>query len=193
MQDARKYKAIVLGTSAGGLAALTQLLSPLPKDYPLPILIVQHRHKDQRTLLEEILQAKCRIQIKQADEKEQIENGIVYIAPPDYHLLVEKDHTFSLTYDAHVSHSRPSIDVLFETAAAVYKSALMGILLTGANKDGTAGMKAIKAAGGLTIAQAPLEAEYPYMPQAAIDAGHAARVLTLKDILQELMNIGQIQ
>jgi two-component system chemotaxis response regulator CheB len=187
MATISKYKAIVMGTSAGGLGVLSSIVSGLPADFALPVIVVQHRHKDQRTLLEEILQAKSNIVVKQADDKEPIAAGIVYIAPPDYHLLVENDHTFSLTFDPHVSHSRPSIDVLFETAAAVYKSSLIGVLLTGANRDGTSGMKAIKSMGGLTIAQSPLDADYPYMPQAAIDSGCIDLVLTLKDIQQFLL------
>lgn len=187
MATGGRYKAIVVGTSAGGLGALSSIVSALPQDFSLPIIVVQHRHKDQRTLLEEILQAKSDIIVKQADEKEPINAGTVYIAPPDYHLLIENDHTFSLTYDPHVAHSRPSIDVLFETAAAVYGRALICVLLTGANRDGTTGMKAVKNAGGLTIAQSPKEADYPYMPQSAIDSGYADHVLTLAEIQQFLL------
>ena len=179
---AGKFTAIVIGTSAGGLYALSVLLEKLQPDYPIPLIVVQHRYRDQKNLLEEVLQTKCKIKIRQADEKERIEKGHVYIAPPDYHLLVERDHTFSLSSDAAVSYSRPSIDVLFESAAVVYKRSLMGILLTGANTDGSAGMLAIKKYGGLTIAQSPAEAEYAYMPQAAIDKNAATLVLPLKEI-----------
>ena len=189
MPAQRKYEAIVIGSSAGGLSALTALLAALPVNYPLPIMIVQHRYRDQMNLLEEILQNKCKIQIRQVEEKEKIEPGIVYIAPPDYHLLVEGDLTFSLSSDPPVSFSRPSIDVLFESAAETYKRALIGIVLTGANKDGAAGLLAIKKNGGLTIAQSPAEAEYPYMPQAAIDKGGAAQVLTLTEIHACILNI----
>ena len=99
MSNLKKYKAIVIGTSAGGLYALSAILEKLPADFPIPVIVVQHRSKDQRDLLEEVLQSKCRIRIKQADEKEKIEGGFVYIAPPDYHLLVEADKTFSLSAD----------------------------------------------------------------------------------------------
>jgi two-component system chemotaxis response regulator CheB len=187
MKANNKYTAIVIGTSAGGLYALSALLEPLPANFPLPILIVQHRAKDQRHLLEDILKQKCRIIIKQADEKEKIEPGTVYIAPPDYHLLVERDLTVSLSSDPLVSYSRPSIDVLFESAAWVYKSLLIGILLTGANSDGSAGLLAIKKAGGLTIAQSPDEAQFPFMPQAAIDRGGAMKVCTIAEILSEIL------
>ena len=188
MPAQKKYEAIVIGASAGGLSALTTLFETLPVNYPLPIMVVQHRYRDQLNLLEEILQSKCKIRVRQADEKEKIEPGTVYIAPPDYHLLIEKDRTFSLSSDPPVSFSRPSIDVLFESAAATYKKALMGIVLTGANKDGAAGLLAIKKNGGLTIAQSPAEAEYPYMPQAAIDRGGATSVLTLEEIHTRILN-----
>ncbi len=183
-----KYEAIVIGASAGGLSALTTILGALPASFSLPVIIVQHRYRDQMNLLEEILQNKCKIQIRQVEEKEKVEAGIVYIAPPDYHLLIESDNTFSLSSDPQVSFSRPSIDVLFESAAATYRKSLIGIVLTGANKDGAAGLLAIKKAGGLTIAQSPEEAEYPYMPQAAIDKGAATLVLTLKEIQTRILN-----
>ena len=188
MAEGGKYKAIVIGASAGGLSALTTLFGSLPADFPLPIMVVQHRYRDQLNLLEEILQNKCKIRIRQVEEKEKIEPGTVYIAPPDYHLLVEEDFTFSLSSDPLVSFSRPSIDVLFESAAIAYKRSLVGVVLTGANKDGAAGLLAIKKQGGLTIAQSPEEAEYPYMPQAAIDKGGAALVLTLMEIQTRIRN-----
>jgi two-component system, chemotaxis family, protein-glutamate methylesterase/glutaminase len=163
-----KYRAVVIGTSAGGLYALSDILEKFPARYPLPLIVVQHRAKDQRELLEEVLQSKCKIRIKQADEKEKIESSVVYIAPPDYHLLIESDETFSLSADEPVRYSRPSIDVLFETAARVYKETLVGIILTGANNDGAGGIVAVKKYGGLTIAQDPAEAQFPFMPEASV-------------------------
>ena len=189
MNARNKHAAIVIGTSAGGLYALSYLLQVLPADYPLPVIIVQHRYRDQKDLLEEILQAKCAIKIKQADEKEKIEKGIVYIAPPDYHLHIETDLTFSLTTDSFVSYSRPSIDVLFESAALVFGRQLTGILLTGANRDGTDGLLAIKKYGGVTIVQSPAEAQFSYMPQWAIDKGAAKFVLTLAEIQKIFLDI----
>jgi two-component system chemotaxis response regulator CheB len=182
MTSVAKYQAIVIGTSAGGLRALSAILPRLPADFPAVVIIVQHRSKDQRFLLEELLQDKCRIRVKQADEKEKIKKGQVYIAPPDYHLLVESDMTFSLSSDPQVNYSRPSIDVLFESAAAAYGSGLVGIVLTGANSDGSNGLSTIKNSGGLTIAQLPLDAEFPSMPQSAIDKGAAQLVFTLPEI-----------
>lgn len=171
MPENVKYKAIVIGASAGGLYALLEIIEKLPTDFPIPIIVVQHRSKDNNYLFEEVLQNKCTITIRQADEKEKIKSGTIYIAPPDYHLLIEEDKTFSLTADFPVRYSRPSIDVLFESAAMVYKEALIGIILTGANNDGTAGMIAIKNNGGLTIAQDPDEAMFPAMPAASIKEG----------------------
>jgi two-component system chemotaxis response regulator CheB len=184
-----KYEAVVIGVSAGGLSALSNILEKLPADFPVPIIVVQHRARDERTLLEEVLQTKCKIIIKQADEKEKIQAGKVYFAPPDYHLLIESDYTFSLTYDAPVNYSRPSIDVLFETAATVFKDKLVAIILTGASNDGAQGIKEVKEHGGLTIAQNPETAAYPYMPQAAINRQGVQLILELDKITNFLLNI----
>lgn len=189
MSGSSGHKAIVIGASAGGLNALTQVLSKLPANYPIPVVIVQHRSKDERGLLEEILQEKCSIRVQQANEKEAIVGGVVYVAPPDYHLLVERDMTFSLTTDEKVNFSRPSIDVLFETAAEVYRSRLIGIVLTGANSDGRRGTETIHRYGGMIIAQDPAEAEFPAMPQAAIASGVVSKVLLLKDISSLLLTL----
>jgi two-component system chemotaxis response regulator CheB len=182
------YDAVVIGTSAGGLTALTTLLEQLPVNYPIPIIIVQHRSKEPRDLLEEILQTKCEMRVKQADEKEKIEKGFVYIAPPDYHLLIENDFTFSLTADEAVLYSRPSINVLFESAASVYKDKLIGVILTGANSDGAKGVSAIAANGGLTIAQKPDEAQFPTMPLASIETKKIDLIFTLAEIQSFLLN-----
>ena len=184
-----KYKAIVIGTSAGGLFALSVILERLPADYPLPVIVVQHRSKDQKNLLEEVLQSKCKIRIKQADEKENIEPGFVYIAPPDYHLLVEAVKTFSLSSDEPVNFSRPSIDVLFETAAMVFKDTLIGIILTGTNSDGASGIVAVNKYGGLTIAQNPDEAQFSFMPEAAIKTNSIKHTWTLSEIQDFLSKI----
>lgn len=178
MEKKKEYNAIVIGASAGGLYVLISMLKLLPSTYPIPVIVVQHRAKDERSLLEEVLQHKCNIRIKQADEKEEIQHGFVYFAPPNYHLLIESNGTFSLSYDSPVNFSRPSIDVLFETAADVYKERLLGIILTGANKDGAQGMKKIRALGGTTIAQQPETADYREMPQAAISTGAIQHILT---------------
>lgn len=185
----KKYKTIVIGTSAGGLFALSVILEKLPSGYPVPLVVVQHRSKDQKGVLEEVLQIKCKISIKQADEKEKIEGGFVYIAPPDYHLLIENDQTFSLSSDEPVHFSRPSIDVLFETAAMVFKDTLIGIILTGANDDGAAGIAAVKKYGGLTIAQHPDEAQFPFMPEASIETKSVQYIWSLTEIKNFLLKI----
>jgi two-component system, chemotaxis family, protein-glutamate methylesterase/glutaminase len=189
----KKYDAIAIGVSAGGLQALTRLFEKLPIDYPIPVVVVQHRAKDQKYLLEEVLQQKCRITIKQADEKEKMHGGFVYIAPPDYHLLIEDDRTFSLSSDEYVSYSRPSINVLFESAAEVYKNKLIGIILTGANDDGARGIFTIRKYGGLTIAQNPNEALYPYMPQAAIKTGCVECIWNIEEIVKFLLKLPEYE
>lgn len=183
--------AIVIGVSAGGLPALTYLLQTLPAGYPLPLLIVQHRMKDENSLLEHLLQTRAQVRVRQAEEKEKVSGGTAYLAPADYHLLVERDETLSLSCDAPVNFSRPAIDVLFETAAEVYGERLMGLLLTGASKDGARGMVAIRQAGGVTVAQDPATAQFPLMPQSAIDTGQVQYVLPLEQIRALLLQLGQ--
>ena len=171
-----QYQAIVIGTSAGGLQVLTSLFEALPCDYPIPIIVTQHRSNEQTNLLEEVLQYKCKIQIKQADEKEYILPGSVYTAPAGYHLLVERNQMFSLASDVPVKFSMPSIDVLFESAAVAYQNKLIGIILTGANDDGATGIQRVKQLHGMTVAQDPAEAQFPTMPTAAITTGNVDKV-----------------
>ena len=187
-----KFDAVVIGTSAGGLYALTSILDCLPADFRLPVVIVQHRSKDERNLLEEVLSQKCKIEIRQADEKEIIRGSTVYFAPPDYHLLIERNHSFSLNCDPKVNYSRPSIDVLFETAAIVYKHSLLAIILTGANHDGASGIRMVKKYGGKTIAQHPDTAQFPAMPKAAIDTGRIDHILHLEEIKEFLYESGKM-
>jgi len=189
MESGKAFDAIVIGASAGGLYVMTRLLQPLPPSFPLPVIVVQHRSKDERSLLEEVLQQKCAIRIKQADEKELIQKGTVYFAPPDYHLLIENDRSFALSFDAPVNYSRPSIDVLFESAADVYKERLLGIILTGANSDGALGIKRIGMQGGTTIGQSPETADYPEMPKAAINTGYVRHIMTPDEISRYLLEL----
>ena len=182
MASEKRYEAIVIGASAGGLHALFFLLEQLPESFSIPVIIVQHRMAEKHELLEELLQSKTNKIVKQADEKEPIEKGIIYLAPPGYHLLIETDRTFSLTVDRPVSYSRPSIDVMFETAAIAFRETLVGIILTGANRDGAAGLKRISDYGGFTIAQDPEEAQFPSMPRAAIATNSVKMIGTLKEI-----------
>jgi two-component system chemotaxis response regulator CheB len=186
-----RYEAIVIGASAGGLAALSSILGRLPPGFPLPVIVNQHRSKDERTLLEELLQAKCVIRITQAEEKESIRDGVVYFAPADYHLLIEKDRSFSLTCDEPVNFSRPSIDLLFETASEAYGEKLIGVILTGTNSDGAEGIRAIRQRGGLTIAQDPAKAVFPEMPRAAIDTGSVQYILDPGEITAFLLQMAE--
>jgi len=191
MQRKSPYKAIVIGSSAGGINALTKVLSVLPADFPLPIVIVQHLHPESGHHLPYILGTKSALKIKQADEKELIKKGWVYLAPPNYHLLIEEDFTFSLSLESPVNYSRPSIDVLFESAIYAYRQHLIGVILTGANHDGSLGLKKIKETGGFTIVQDPKTAEADAMPKAAIEATTIDKILPLQDIglyLLQLVN-----
>ncbi len=176
------YKAIVIGTSTGGLTALQEILAPLPTDFRLPMLVVQHRLPAPDEFLIFALNESCQLTVKEAAEKEPIKPGFVYVAPANYHLLVERDKTLSLSIDAKVCYSRPSIDVLFEAASEAYLSGLIGIILTGANNDGTAGLKTIKEKGGLTIAQNPATAASGVMPLSAIQESIVDKILSLAEI-----------
>jgi two-component system chemotaxis response regulator CheB len=175
-------EAIVVGASAGALEALTELLAPLPASFRLPILVVVHLSPDRKSILAELLDAKCQLEVREADDKEPIEPGTIYLAPPDYHLLVEPDKRLSLSSEEPVHYSRPSIDVLFETAAEAFGPRMIGVILTGANDDGARGLKGIRDAGGITIVQRPELAHVATMPQAALTACPEARALSLDEI-----------
>jgi two-component system, chemotaxis family, protein-glutamate methylesterase/glutaminase len=180
-------RAVVIGASAGALQALSLILPALPADFPLPIMVVVHIPSDRRNMLAPLFQAKCRMAVREAEDKEPALAGTIYFAPPDYHLLVEADGTLSLSSDEEVLYSRPSIDVLFESAADAYGAALIGIILTGANPDGAQGLKAIAAAGGRTIVEDPSAAYAEAMPLAAVKACPGAYVLPLAAIASYLM------
>ena len=175
------FEVVVIGVSAGGFNALKRLLGGLPADFPLPVLIVQHLRAGSGTLAES-LQNFCRIRLKEADEGETIMPGTVYLAPPDYHLLVEGDGTLSLSVDPPVRYARPSVDVLFESAAEAFGAGVLGVILTGANDDGSAGLQRIKATGGTTIVQDPADAEVAQMPLNALRATNPDHVLSLARI-----------
>jgi len=182
------HRAIVIGSSAGGLMALKTILGLLKKDLSVPIIIVQHTGPNAGDYMVRYLDSISGLKVKEADEKEKLTPGTVYIAPPNYHLLVESDETLSLSLDERINYSRPSIDVLFESASDVFAADLIGIVLTGANHDGSQGLKRIKASGGLAVVQAPESAEVPVMPQSAIAAiGVPDYVLPLEGIA-ELLN-----
>ena len=184
-----KYQIIVIGVSAGGTTVLKQLLPMFPADYPIPIVVIQHLHPTQENTLLVIFDELAPLKVKEADEKEPIQSGHIYFAPPNYHLLIEDDHTLALSVDEKVNYARPSIDVLFECAADVYRGQVIGIVLTGANNDGTEGLHAIKAQGGLCIAQDPATAEVPYMPKSAIERTDIDHILSIEDIGHLLTNV----
>ena len=179
-------QAVVIGVSAGGLKALTAILPALPADYPLPIMIVIHLPPDRGSVVAELFDAKCALTVREAEDKEDILPGHVYFAPPDYHLLIEADHRLSLSSEEPVLFSRPSIDVLFESAADVYGEGLIGVILTGANSDGAAGLKAVMAAGGKPVVQRPDLAYASAMPEAALTLCPQAEALTLDQIAEKL-------
>jgi two-component system chemotaxis response regulator CheB len=183
-------EAIVIGASAGAFEALSSLLPGLAADYPLPILIVVHLPPDNSSLFAELFRARCAIQVREAEDKEPIKLGVAYFAPPDYHLLVEDDRRLSLSGDEPVLFSRPSIDVLFESAADAYHCGLIGVVLTGANSDGAQGLKAVVEAGGAAIVQSPGSAYATAMPEAAIRACPEARILPLDEIALYLREVG---
>jgi two-component system chemotaxis response regulator CheB len=182
------FKIVVIGTSLGGLSALQVLLSGLEPKLGVAIAIVQHRHKDSDHMLKEILQRQLTASIREVEDKDELKAGQIYLAPPDYHLLIEPDY-FSLSTDEPVCFARPSIDVLFESAVDTYGAQTIGVILTGANQDGAQGLARIKQAGGFTIVQDPVTAENSTMPQAAIDATPVDAILPLEAIAPYLNTI----
>lgn len=175
-------EAVVIGASAGGIKALSVILPALPGDYPVPILIVIHLPPARKSLIAELFQEKCRLEVREAEDKEPLVPGVVYFAPPDYHLLVETDRSLSLSSEEPVMYSRPSIDVLFETAADAYGPGLVGVILTGASPDGAHGLKAVCDAGGRAIVEIPVHAFAPAMPEAALQACPDAAAMDLEEI-----------
>jgi len=182
-------EAVVIGASAGALEALSIILPALPADYKLPLMVVVHVPPDKKSILAELFQDKCAIQVQEAEDKEPISGGTAYFAPPDYHLLVETNRSLSLSDDEPVFFSRPSIDVLFESAADAYGAGLIAIVLTGANRDGARGLKAVAEAGGTAIVQNPQGAYARAMPEAAIAECPGARILSLKEIAAYLRDV----
>ena len=177
-----RFLAVVIGCSTGGLDALYHILPALPRSFSQPVIVVSHTTADGGARLAELLEHKCLLPVRVAEDKGKINKGTIYVAPGGYHLLAESDHSFSLSMDEKVCNVRPSIDVLFESAAEVWEDRLLAILLTGGNNDGTAGLKAIREAGGMTIAQDPITAEADIMPRSAIAAHVVDRILPLSGI-----------
>lgn len=177
-----RFRAIVIGASAGAVDALFQILPRLPRSLPVPVAIVVHLPPDRKSVLAELYQDRCEATVKEADDKEPMRPGHFYFAAPDYHLLLERDGRLSLSSEEPVQFSRPSIDVLFESAADAYGADVIGVILTGANDDGAAGLRRIEDAGGVAIVQAPEQAYAATMPEAALKACRRARRLPLERI-----------
>jgi two-component system chemotaxis response regulator CheB len=178
----KQYELIAVGASWGGMQAISTLLDGLRDHTEIAIAIAQHRHPDSGRELRETLQLHTPLHVRDVEDKDTLEPGNVYLAPPDYHVLVERAGTLALSTDERVNYSRPSIDVLFESVADAYGERCIGIVLTGANNDGAAGLRRIKQLGGVAIVQDPRDAERPEMPAAAIAATDAEIVLPLAEI-----------
>ena len=187
----RAIEAVVIGASAGGFEALLAVLKGLPPTYPMPLVAVLHLPENHESRLPELFGYRLQMQVREARDKETLAPGVLYFAPSGYHLLVETDRTFSLSCEERVNYARPSIDVLFETAADAYGPSLAGVLLTGANYDGAAGLAGMKVAGALTIVQDPASAEIPTMPEAAIRRAPPDLILPLAEIRSLLARLGE--
>jgi two-component system chemotaxis response regulator CheB len=184
--------AIVVGASAGGVEALLKILTPLPAGFGLPIVTVLHVPDERRSQLAAVFTSRLSIPVKEADDKEALVPGTMYFASPGYHLSIEADRTFSFSQEERVFHSRPSIDILFDSAADVYGPRLAGVLLTGANNDGGYGMLRIKQCGGFTVVQDPRTASSRTMPEAALALHTPDYLLPLHDIGLLLVELERI-
>jgi two-component system chemotaxis response regulator CheB len=176
------YELVVIGASWGGLRAVTEVLDGLGDTLSAPIVVAQHRGAGAGERLAQLLQRSTQLTVREAEDKDRLTPGSVYLAPPDYHTLIESDGTLALSTEGHVRHARPSIDVLFRSAAEAYHERCVGVVLTGANNDGAEGLARIKELGGVAVVQDPRTAERREMPTAAIEATHADIVLPLEEI-----------
>lgn len=191
-QISSKYKAIAIGGSAGSFQPITQILAALPKDFPLPIFLCLHRLKHVRNGFVEALSIKSSKQIQEPYDKENIKKGNVYLAPANYHLSIELGNSLALSTEEMINNSRPAIDLTLETAAYVYRDKLIGILLSGANRDGAWGMKKIKEREGLTIIQDLEESMISTMPASAMALTEIDHVLKTEQIVEFLLELDKI-
>jgi len=183
------YKAVVIGGSAGSFQGVVKILSQLPKGFPLPIIMCLHRLKHVRNGFVEALSIKSVVQVTEPNDKETIKKGSVYLAPANYHMSVELGNNFALSTEEMVNNSRPAIDITLSSCAFVYKEKLLGILLSGANKDGALGMKHIHERGGTTIVQEPTECMIDTMPKAALAVTKIDHVLRIDEIVEVLKEL----
>jgi two-component system, chemotaxis family, protein-glutamate methylesterase/glutaminase len=193
MNLAGRIDAVVIGASAGGVEALTAVLPSLVAGLMPPVFIVLHLPRDKPSVLAEIFAPKCAVPVREAEDKEPVAPGIIYFAPSNYHLLVDHGPQLALSADDPVHHSRPSVDVLFESAAEIYSSRLLGIILSGANEDGARGLAAIHDAGGVTVVQSPETARAPAMALSALKLRPADRVVPLNEIAQILRTLDTVE
>jgi two-component system chemotaxis response regulator CheB len=186
LASAPTYDAVVIGASAGAIEALLVILPALPRNYELAVLVCVHLPATSRSLLPELFGARCALSVCEPEDKQPIQRGTIYFAPPDYHLLVERERVLSLSVDNPVHYSRPSIDLLFESAAASYRERLVGVILSGANQDGAEGLWTVVQKRGLGIVQEPSGAYATRMPLAAIERARDVEVLELPQIAARL-------
>jgi two-component system chemotaxis response regulator CheB len=184
------YRCIAMGVSAGAMDALSVIIPQLPASFSIPVVVIQHISPHSDNYMTCYLDKISPLRVKEVDEKEKITPGFVYTAPPNYHVLVEEDETFSLSVEGRINFARPSIDVFFEAAADVYGPQLVGIILTGGNNDGGRGLKIIKERGGLAIVQDPQTAEADGMPRAALEITKVDHILPLEKIGPFLVRMG---
>lgn len=177
MTEPAAFDAIVIGGSAGALDALAVILPALPPEFPVPVAIVLHVPANRPSLLASVLGARCALPVREVEDKEPIAAATIFVAPPNYHLLIERQHTFALSVDDPIHFSRPSIDALFESAADAYGDRLLAVLLAGASEDGAPGLTRVKARGGTVVVQEPATARAPEMPNAALRLGAVDHVL----------------
>ncbi|HJQ70508.1 MAG TPA: chemotaxis protein CheB [Blastocatellia bacterium] len=183
------FEIVAIASSAGGLSALTRVLSALPQDFPTPIAVVQHLDPRHRSLMAKILSGRTKLRVKEAEDEELLQPGTAYIAPPDNHLLVNPDSSVSLTHSELVHFVRPSADLLFESVAASYKERSIAVVLTGSGSDGSLGVRAVKKMGGTVIAQDEATSEFFGMPSAAIQTGIVDFILPLEEIAPALVTL----
>lgn len=177
------HKAIVIGGSAGSIPVIIKLLNALPANFQTPLIVCLHRTKNESAGMLHVFSQNCKLKIIEPDDKEELRNGGIYLAPSNYHLLIEKDRTINLSTDIPVNYSRPCIDLTFETASVAFKKNLTGILLTGANSDGALGMQAIYKNGGMTIVQDPAQCAAAAMPLAALKLNCVNYIMTIEQII----------
>ncbi len=182
-------RVVVIGASWGGVEAIIRLLRQIPDHFPAAIVIVQHRHSDAHASFDRSLRRYCTLPVREVEDKDVLQSGHIYLAPANYHLLLERDLSFALCLSQPVFYCRPSIDVTMQSMASVLGKALIGVLLTGANEDGAEGLWSVQRQGGLTIAQDPEEAVAPVMPRSAIARGGVDKVIKLKEIIPYILDV----